>query len=231
MNPLITRTAVLLFTRPAGEEAACKSFGAGGRGADAAVAAQLIARATAMARQAGVDFLCVESGGQVGRTFGQRLAAALSYGFGRGYERLVVIGNDCPALTPALVRQAVRALETTDAVLGPALDGGVYLLGINRSFFESEAWAALPWQTAALGRALRQCLRQAGAACLTLRPLADVDNAHDLARALRQLPAGAFRRRLHRLRAAARPVAPALRPPRRPAAVAAPLPQRGPPIS
>ena len=228
MTTATARTAILLFTRLAGEEAAHKSFGAG-RGTDAAVAAQLIAHATATARQVGVDFLCVESGTQGEGTFGQRLAAALRYGFGRGYERLVVIGNDCPQLTPALLRAAVRSLETTDAVLGPALDGGVYLIGVNRAFFEADAWAALPWQTATLGAALARYFRRAGARLRTLCPLADVDNAHDLARALRHLPATAFRRRLHRLLAAPRSAGPRLRPRLRPAAVAAPLPQRGPP--
>lgn len=223
------RAAILLFTRPAGEEATHKPLaGQGGRSAGAAIAAQLIDRATFTARQAGVDFLCVESGTQVGRTFGQRLTSALTYGFGLGYEQLVVIGNDCPQLTPTLVRQAVRALHTTDAVLGPATDGGVYLLGVNRRFFEAETWASLPWQTPRLGAALRRCLHRTGAVVLALPRLSDADNAHDLAGILTQLPAGSFRSRLHRLLTSHQPI-PARRPRRRVAPAAAPLPQRGPP--
>ncbi|WBA43535.1 TIGR04282 family arsenosugar biosynthesis glycosyltransferase [Hymenobacter canadensis] len=222
------RAAILLFTRPAGEEAAHKSFGRGRRAA-AAIAAQLIARASATARQAGVDFVCVESGEQGGRTFGQRLASALAYGFELGYEQLVVIGNDCPQLTPALVRQAVRALHTTDAVLGPALDGGVYLLGLHRRFFEAEAWVALPWKTAALGHALRRCLHRAGATVATLRPLADVDTAHDFAGLLAWLPANTFRNHLHTILAAEKPARPMLRLRPMLLAEATTLPQRGPP--
>jgi uncharacterized protein len=224
------RAAILLFTRPAGEEATHKPLaGQGGRSAGAAIAAQLIDRATVTARQAGVDFLCVESGTQVGRTFGQRLTSALSYGFELGYEQLVVIGNDCPQLTPALVRQAVRTLHSTDAVLGPATDGGVYLLGVSRRFFEAETWATLPWQTPRLGAALRRCLHQSGAAVATLRPLADVDTAHDFAGLLARLPADAFRARLHGILAAGQLLRPMLRPRPSVAAGAAPLPQRGPP--
>ena len=219
-------TAILLFTRLAGEEAAHKRFG---NGPDAAVAAQLIAQTTATARQAGVDFLHIGTGQQGGHMFGQRLVSALNYGFGLGYERLVIIGNDCPQLTPARLRQAVAGLETADAVLGPDLAGGVYLLGVNRAFFAAEAWAALPWQTATLHQALRRCLRHAGATVRRLRPLADVNNDHDLARVLRRLPAAALRRRLLRLLRPASPVRPALRPRLRAAAVAAPLPLRGPP--
>ncbi|NVO86492.1 TIGR04282 family arsenosugar biosynthesis glycosyltransferase [Hymenobacter terrestris] len=221
-------TAVLLFTRLAGEEAAHKRFGSR---ADAAVAAQLIAHAAVTARQAGVDFLCFDSDQQVGSTFGQRLTSALSYGFGQGYERLVVIGNDCPQLTPARLRQAVVSLETTDAVLGPDPDGGVYLLGVSRAFFAADVWAALPWQTAALGAALTRCLHRAGATVRRLRPLAGINNAHQLARVLRQLPTAALRRRLGQLRRPARVASIALRLRPRVAAVAAPLPLRGPPVS
>lgn len=193
------------------------------------MAAQLIAQATATARQAGVDFLYAGPELQVGRTFGQRLSSALAYGFGQGYERLVVIGNDCPQLTPARLRQAVASLETADAVLGPDPDGGVYLLGVSRHFFAADAWAALPWQSAVLGAALARCLHRAGATVCRLRPLAGVNNAHDLARLLRQLPAAALRRRLQQLRQPAPPAGRALRLRPRVAAVAAPLPLRGPP--
>ncbi|NVO32702.1 TIGR04282 family arsenosugar biosynthesis glycosyltransferase [Hymenobacter lapidiphilus] len=221
-------TAILLFSRLAGEEAAHKRFG---NGPGTVVAAQLIAQATATARQAGVDFLHFGSGQQVGSTFGQRLVSALAYGFGLGYERLVVIGNDCPQLTPAQLRQAVAGLATADAVLGPDLAGGVYLLGVNRAFFAAEAWAALPWQTASLHQALARCLRHAGATVSRLRSLSDINTAHDLAWVLRRLPAAALRRRLLRLLRPAGPVRPALRPRLRAVAVAASLPLRGPPAA
>lgn len=202
LNTIRSATAVLLFTRSASGEAAHKCFvehGAGG--ANAAVAAQLIEQATEAAQQTGVDFLCVESSQQVGRSFGERLTAAVAYGFALGYEQLVVIGNDCPALGAKQLRQAVHALETADAVLGPAADGGVYLLGVNRNSFDAASWARLPWQTGRLGKALAGCLLRNGATVYTLGQLADIDTAQDLARVLLQLPEGRLRTRLRRLRA------------------------------
>lgn len=220
---------MLLFTRSASGEAAHKRFVAHGAiGANAAVAAQLIEQATTVAQQAGADFLCVKSSQQVGRTFGERLAAAVAHGFSLGYEQLVVIGNDCPALGPQQLRQAVQALETAEAVLGPATDGGIYLIAVKRESFDAATWALLPWQTSQLGKALAACIARTGATVHALGPLADIDTAHDLARVLGQLPEGWLRTRLRRLRATTQ-----RRVPRQllgpTGALARLLPQRGPP--
>ena len=193
--------AILLFTRSAGEEAVHKPLlSHGDRAANVAVAAQLIAHAAATARQAGADFIQVDSKQQTGATFGERLAGAMQQAFGYGYEHLVVMGNDCPQLTPALLRQAVAAVQQSGAVLGPAADGGVYLLGVSRARFNPGSWAALPWQTGHLGAALRQQLLAQGAPVEQLARLADVDTEADLARTLRCPLAGPLRRHLRRLR-------------------------------
>lgn len=83
--------------------------------------------------------------------------------FVSGYEQLLVIGNDCPQLDAAMLRRALAQLAQTGAVLGPATDGGVYLLGVDRRHFDATAWAILPWQTAALDRALARQLCITGA--------------------------------------------------------------------
>jgi len=213
----------------------------GTRADNAAVAARLIDHATATARQAGVDFVCVDSARQAGATFGERLAGAVRATFALGYEHLLIIGNDCPQLTAATLRRAVTAVRATGAVVGPAPDGGVYLLGLSQPLFESTAWLALPWQTQHLGAALRRQLRQLGAVVCQLSALADIDDEAGLARALRQPLARPLRRGLHRLptarRHGARPAGPrasqqghlAARPTggRRPAETSGNLPVRG----
>lgn len=195
-------TAVLLFTRSAGEEAGHKRFlSQGTRANNAAVAAQLIAHTTATARRAAAYFVCVDSARQAGATFGERLMGAVQHVFGQGYTHLLVIGNDCPQLDEQLLRRAVAAVQRTGAVLGPAADGGVYLLGISRELFETSQWLALPWQSERLGAALLQQLRQQGATVGRLPVLADVDDEQTLAQALRLPLAQALRRGLRRLRA------------------------------
>ncbi|MBC6699888.1 TIGR04282 family arsenosugar biosynthesis glycosyltransferase [Hymenobacter puniceus] len=197
--------AILLFTRSAGEEGARKRFLSEGTPADnAAVAAHLISHTAATAHRAGVDVVCVDSSQQVGTTFDQRLAAAMRATFARGYEHLLVIGNDCPQLTSILLRQAVKAVLATGAVLGPATDGGVYLLGLSRTLFEQGAGQKLPWQTLHLMAALRRQLRQLGTVVHQLPALADVDDEASLARVLRQPLTWQLHRRLHQLRTARR---------------------------
>ncbi|MGY3089048.1 glycosyltransferase A (GT-A) superfamily protein (DUF2064 family) [Hymenobacter sp. UYAg731] len=199
--------AVLLFTRSAGEEAAHKRFVSHGtRAGNAAVAAQLIHRAEATAGRAGVDFVRVASNQQTGATFGARLCNAMRRVFSQGYEYLLVMGNDCPQLTEQLLRQATAAVQQTGAVVGPATDGGVYLLGMARAVFESQDWTQLPWQTAQLGAALLRQLRQQHTSACVLPVLADIDEEQGLTAALRLPLARLLLRRLRRLRAP-RPVA------------------------
>lgn len=223
-------TAVLLFTRSASEEAVYKRFlSQGTRASNAAVASQLISHATATAQQAAADFVCVDSRQQTGGTFGERLAGAVRHVFEQGYAHLLVIGNDCPQLDEHLLRRAVTAVQKTGAVLGPATDGGVYLLGISRELFETSQWLELPWQTERLGAALLHQLRQQEATVCLLPALADVDSEQELVQALRRPLARTLLRRLRRLRATQRPTIQMNAPWRCRLAGLAAQPRRGPP--
>ena len=114
---------------------------------------------------------------------GQRMAAAFAAAHARD-RAMVLIGSDCPALTPALVRSAADALRMADAVLAPAEDGGYVLVGLARplpSIFEGVAWS-----TAAVMNETRARLRDAGAAWHELPVLWDVDRPEDFARLRRE---------------------------------------------
>lgn len=52
--------------------------------------------------------------------------------FDEGYERVIIISPDCPDLTGVRIKQAFTLLKTKDFVLGPLVDGGYYLLGMNK---------------------------------------------------------------------------------------------------
>ena len=109
---------------------------------------------------------------------GDRLCRAFSQAFAQGSRQVVVIGADCPGLTPALFAQAFAALESRDLVLGPAMDGGYYLVGLNRP--APALFAGIPWGT---GEVLAATLKQAHELHLSthlLEPLADVDRQEDL---------------------------------------------------
>ena len=69
---------------------------------------------------------------QVPGDLGQRMSHAVAHAL-READRVVVVGADCPAMTPADIDTALRQLgEGADVVLGPARDGGYYLIGLRR---------------------------------------------------------------------------------------------------
>ena len=81
---------------------------------------------------------------QTGEDLGDRMANAMQAAFAVGAQRVLIIGTDCPALTPVLLSQALQALNQVDLVLGPAVDGGYYLMGVrqfNPAIVEGVAWS------------------------------------------------------------------------------------------
>ena len=75
---------------------------------------------------------------------GARLAAAFAEEFARGAAGVIAVGGDCPGLDEGVLCAAHRALTTVDVVLGPATDGGYYLIGLKQpraDLFTGIAWA------------------------------------------------------------------------------------------
>ncbi|MDP1817158.1 MAG: DUF2064 domain-containing protein [Leadbetterella sp.] len=80
-------------------------------------------------------------------SFGQNITAAISTVFDKGFENLICIGNDCPALKTEHILTAAEALNTSDAVFGPDFRGGTYLIGLTKKAYDNVDFQALPWQT------------------------------------------------------------------------------------
>ncbi len=81
---------------------------------------------------------------QKGNNLGERLHHAMSNAFADGYRSVVVIGTDCLELDEATLRQAFLELKNNQAVIGPAKDGGYYLLGLNQyipTLFQNKNWS------------------------------------------------------------------------------------------
>jgi len=106
---------------------------------------------------------------------GQRLIAAI----GDRPQRTVVIGTDCPDLTPQLVLDAFAALGEHDVVLGPATDGGYYLIGVRRP--APALFQGIAWGTTSVCSQTRQIAAEQGLSTALLSPLSDVDRPEDLA--------------------------------------------------
>ena len=75
---------------------------------------------------------------------GIKILDALNQGFEKGYHNIIVIGTDCPALSSSVISEGFKALTASDVVIGPASDGGFYLLGVKKppapSLFEMVSW-------------------------------------------------------------------------------------------
>jgi rSAM/selenodomain-associated transferase 1 len=111
---------------------------------------------------------------------GARMLAAMRPG------PALVIGTDCPALTPAHLRDAAHALHENDAVLIPAEDGGYVLIGANAA--QPALFADIAWGTSRVTAQTRARADACGLRLHLMPPLWDVDTEDDLARVERQFP-------------------------------------------
>ena len=138
-------TAILLFSRSATAEALEKGFEAKKSGER--VTEELIRRAERTVSLSGLPAFRSDETTQRGTTFGQRLAEAMGHVFAKGFENVIVVGNDCPSVRPSHLRTAARLLENGENVLGPDRRGGVWLLGLQRSDFNARGLASLRWES------------------------------------------------------------------------------------
>lgn len=127
---------------------------------------------------ADLTFSAQESG-----DIGQRMALAIQDASAGGFDATVIIGSDIPGITTDILTRAFVRLEKKDIVLGPAEDGGYYLIGIHTrcqkravpALFNGINWGA--------GTVLSETLHMANTLNLThslLEPLGDVDRPDDL---------------------------------------------------
>ena len=108
---------------------------------------------------------------------GERLTRVIDDGFGDGATAVVVIGTDCPALTAAMLNDAFAALEHADVVIGPARDGGYYLIGLGAP--HAELFADIPWSTPDVLAMTIDAAERGGLRVRLLPPLSDIDTAAD----------------------------------------------------
>jgi hypothetical protein len=115
---------------------------------------------------------------QEGDDLGERMANAFAAGFNSGYQNICIIGTDCFELTASMIERAYAELETSDAVIGPALDGGYYLLGLRK--MHSQVFKNKAWSTETVLRDTLRDFESLGLTYVKLNTLRDVDKQEDL---------------------------------------------------
>jgi rSAM/selenodomain-associated transferase 1 len=116
---------------------------------------------------------CKQGGGDLGT----RLDHAFQEAFESGCERVAIIGSDCPAVEPQDIDGAWAALANHDVVLGPAKDGGFWLVGLRKSW--PDLFQGIPWSTAAVWETIISRIQAMGLRVHCLRMLADIDTVQD----------------------------------------------------
>jgi rSAM/selenodomain-associated transferase 1 len=127
---------------------------------------------------------------QEGRDLGERLYSGLSRTLAE-FDSVAAIGSDHPDLPETVVVEAFEKLGAgKDVVLGPASDGGYYLIGVTRDSLQRELFSDVEWSTdRVLEQTLERC-RSLGARVETLGSLDDVDTPDDLRRLAGRLALG-----------------------------------------
>ncbi|MEM9143320.1 MAG: DUF2064 domain-containing protein [Bacteroidota bacterium] len=168
-------TAILIFAQSPLEEVKCKQVSKG-----EALFDRLTRRTLGTVQKTGLPFYHFTEKLQQGRSFEARLSHAARMVFEKGYDNLIIIGNDSPRLGTSHLLDTLGALEMGKTVLGPSADGGFYLMGIHKSVFRSLDFKGLPWQTSQLFKTLWGHLNALTPNILRLETLFDLDNLKDV---------------------------------------------------
>ena len=115
---------------------------------------------------------------QSGSNLGDRMLRAFQEGFNEGYNRICIIGSDCFELTSEIILNAFKKLEEHDVVIGPAEDGGYYLLGMQE--LQPYLFANKSWSTEAVLQQTLDEIKLKGLSVALLPTLTDVDEEKDL---------------------------------------------------
>lgn len=130
---------------------------------------------------------------QTGADLGVRLAMAFSERFFfHRTRKIIAVGVDDPLLPRELIDHAFALLESCDWVIGPAVDGGYYLIGSRAAAFEAGAFADIDWGSPSVFATTLGKLRAQQHNIAVLPPRRDLDSASDLRQFAREQHEGAL---------------------------------------
>ena len=115
---------------------------------------------------------------QTGSDVGERMDKAIRYLLENGAKKAVITGADIPDLTSKIIIQAFEILDHADVVVGPAHDGGYYLIGMKSPM--SELFRNIPWSTRDVFSETVRTLNSSKKSFAVLPVLSDLDTIEDL---------------------------------------------------
>jgi uncharacterized protein len=117
---------------------------------------------------------------QCGDDLGARMAHAFDAAFRRGARRVAIVGSDVPWVSRELVREALLSLGDHEVVVGPARDGGYYLLALDRP--QPGLFDGIAWSTPSVLSATAERAGMLGLRLSVLETLSDIDTLEDVRR-------------------------------------------------
>jgi uncharacterized protein len=115
---------------------------------------------------------------QNGNDLGERMLNSFKELFDQGFTQIIIIGSDCLQLKMETLEEALALLESNNAVIGPARDGGYYLLGLTK--FYPELFINKPWSTDKVFAKTIEDFIDLGISYAFLEELSDIDTVADL---------------------------------------------------
>lgn len=169
------KTAILIFDSFQNEKGSGKSFLASN-----SLYNQLTDNVLKKAALSGIDYFHFKEEQQTGDTFGKRFSNALTSIYKKGYDNLITIGNDIPNLKVNHLTEAKESLENNTSVLGPSYDGGFYLLGLQKEYFNALDFENFSWNTSKVALEVKTYIKQFTSEIITFNYLHDIDTFLDL---------------------------------------------------
>jgi len=117
---------------------------------------------------------------QSGKGLGERMKNAFLNTFGSGYSRAVLVGCDIPGLSGRIIRAAFRGLKNKGITIGPAVDGGYYLIGFDRDSFLADIFTEIHWGSSSVFADTLKIIKENSRKAVILPELRDLDTIKDL---------------------------------------------------
>jgi len=165
------KTAILIFALSQKEaEKRNKLF------ANKALYASLTDRVKKVVDATKIDHFYFTEKKQIGSSFGERFSNAIAAIYAKGYDNVITIGNDTPNLTVDHLLETKKALEAKSSVIGPSYDGGFYLLGLQKEYFDATQFENFSWNTSKITKQIRSYIEQYTTQIIQFEYLHDIDN-------------------------------------------------------
>lgn len=120
-------------------------------------------------------YVCLE---QKGKDLGERMCRAFKRIFDQGYENVILVGSDIPHLTRETLENAFSQLKIYDMVLGPTVDGGYYLIGMNQ--LDNEVFNGQNWGNSSVFENTKRTIKRLGYSVGLTKAYLDLDDIEDI---------------------------------------------------